>query len=62
MSNPNLTIPVNIFNVKPCQDIIKLLHNVIDNPQIPDNVRGQIKIDLYKIVAEAKQTADGRQR
>lgn len=62
MANPYLTIPVNIFNVKPCQDIIKLLKHVIENPRIPEEVRNEVQIELYKIIAEAEQTAECRQR
>lgn len=53
----NISIPVNLFNVEPCQEVIRLLKDVLDNPLLPPSIKDEATTRLYIIMDKAEQKA-----
>ena len=51
------TIPINMINLEPCQDIIKLLKEVLDNPLLPPSIKDEAQTRLCILLDKAEQNA-----
>lgn len=55
-----LTIPVNMFNVEPMQDLLKLIKNASEDIRIPQIVRDELQAQICTILVKAEQNADSK--